>query len=171
MALTQSLICIMCAILSYDWLYNNSSVWYLDYQIDPALGAFFRFFTWFIIFAQFIPISLLVSMEIVKFIQAQFMQWDINMYARIHGKQDKFCSVQSSNLNEELGQIQYVFSDKTGTLTDNSLDFRKCVIGNENYGRGETEIGRAAKRREEEMMMKIEHEQRKISQASRNNEV
>lgn len=92
-------------------------------------------------------------MEVVKYIQAHFMQWDIKMYTRINGKTDKFCKVQNSNLNEELGQIEYVFSDKTGTLTENSLDFRKCVIGSENYGRGETEIGRAAKRREKELAM------------------
>ena len=41
-----------------------------------------------------------------------------------------------------------MFSDKTGTLTENSLDFRKCVIGHTNYGKGETEIGRAAKMRQ-----------------------
>ena len=88
------------------------------------------------------------------------MQWDIHMYHRLQGKEDKFCKVQNSNLNEELGQIEFVFSDKTGTLTDNSLDFRKCVIGDTNYGTGETEIGRAAKRREEELNARIEAEQK-----------
>jgi phospholipid-transporting ATPase len=43
-------------------------------------------------------------------------------------------TVQSSNLNEELGQIQYVFSDKTGTLTCNTMDFKKITIGCVNYG-------------------------------------
>jgi len=159
MAAAQFFICLMCAILAGDWSASNQDAWYLYWTIPPELDGFYKFFTWFIIFAQFIPISLLVSMEVVKFIQAQFMQWDINMYTRLRGKTDKFCTVQNSNLNEELGQIDFVFSDKTGTLTDNSLDFRKCVIGNENYGRGETEIGRAAKRREEEMQQQIEYEQ------------
>jgi phospholipid-transporting ATPase len=42
--------------------------------------------------------------------------------------------VQSSNLNEELGQIQYIFSDKTGTLTCNVMDFRKMSAGDATYG-------------------------------------
>merc|ERR1712045_950656 len=119
MAGAQFFICLMCAILSGDWSASNKDAWYLYSDIAPELDAFYKFFTWFIIFAQFIPISLLVSMEVVKFVQAQFMQWDINMYTKLRGKTDKFCTVQNSNLNEELGQIDYVFSDKTGTLTDN----------------------------------------------------
>lgn len=41
----------------------------------------------------------------------------------------------SSNLNEELGRIEYVFSDKTGTLTNNVMQFRKFTAGMQNYGR------------------------------------
>merc|ERR1719453_595212 len=52
------------------------------------------------------------------------------------------------NLNEELGMITHVFSDKTGTLTDNVMDFRKCSINGTAYGRGSTEIGIARLRRE-----------------------
>ncbi|ETO13414.1 hypothetical protein RFI_23961, partial [Reticulomyxa filosa] len=152
MALAQLLICILCAVLSGLWQDSNTGAWYLDVSSDVASGATLKFFTWFIIFAQFIPISLLVSMEMVKYFQAFFMQWDMKMYTRLHGKQDKFCNVQNSGLNEDLGQIQYVFSDKTGTLTENSLDFRKCFIAEVNFGRGETEIARAANRKKEEII-------------------
>ena len=93
MAAAQVILCILCAILSGIWTADNGEAWYLYTEYSASLDAFFKFFTWFIIFAQFIPISLLVSMEMVKFIQAQFMQWDIQMYHRLQGKTDKFCKV------------------------------------------------------------------------------
>jgi P-type E1-E2 ATPase len=46
---------------------------------------------------------------------------------------DMPAKVQSSNLNEELGQIEYIFSDKTGTLTENIMEFKKMAIGNYSY--------------------------------------
>lgn len=53
------------------------------------------------------------------------------MFAKVEGIR---ATVQSSNLNEELGQIQYIFSDKTGTLTCNIMDFKKFSVGGVSYG-------------------------------------
>ena len=47
---------------------------------------------------------------------------------------DMNTKVQTSNLNEELGQVEYIFSDKTGTLTCNIMEFKNMSIGNESYG-------------------------------------
>jgi len=80
---------------------------------------------------NFVPISLIVTLECVKFLQAQFIQWDISIYETARDMPTK---VQTSNLNEQLGQVDYVFSDKTGTLTCNDMVFKKMSIGRHTYG-------------------------------------
>ena len=91
--------------------------------------------------ANFIPVSLYVSMSTVKFFQAFFIENDIKMYDE---ESDASAKVRTMSLNEELGQISHIFSDKTGTLTCNVMDFRKCTVNGVSYGKGITEIGKAA---------------------------
>lgn len=62
-----------------------------------------RIATWILIFTNFVPISLLFTMEMVKYVQAIFISWDINLYDKENLIQAK---VQSSTLNEELGQVR-----------------------------------------------------------------
>lgn len=78
-----------------------------------------------IMFNTLIPISLYVSMEICKVFQCFVMENDVDMYDAANNQP---CRMQSSSLNEELGQVSYVFSDKTGTLTDNIMLFRKLSV-------------------------------------------
>ena len=59
------------------------------------------------------------------------MQWDIDLCDLKTGVQ---AGVQASNLNEQLGNVSFVFSDKTGTLTKNYMEFKKISIGNYSYG-------------------------------------
>jgi P-type E1-E2 ATPase len=78
-----------------------------------------------------VPISLLLTLEIVKLFQAFFIAWDHQMFDVGQGLP---AGVQASNLNEELGQIEYLFSDKTGTLTCNVMEFKKFACGPFSYG-------------------------------------
>ncbi|CAB3997846.1 probable phospholipid-transporting ATPase IF isoform X2, partial [Paramuricea clavata] len=88
------------------------------------------FLSFIILYNYVIPISLYVTIELQKFTGALFFNWDIEMY---NEETDEPAKANTSDLNEELGQIQYVFTDKTGTLTENDMQFRTCSINGEKY--------------------------------------
>ncbi|XP_027074899.2 probable phospholipid-transporting ATPase 8 isoform X1 [Coffea arabica] len=117
---------------------GNATVFY-----DPrraSLAAFFHFLTDLMLYQYLIPISLYVSIEVVKVLQTIFINQDQDMYFE---ETDKPARARTSNLNEELGQVDTILSDKTGTLTCNSMEFVKCSIAGIAYGRGLTEVERA----------------------------
>ncbi|GLT73126.1 hypothetical protein SLA2020_450040 [Shorea laevis] len=126
--------------------------WYLrpdssDIFFDPKrapVAAIYHFLTAVLLYSYLIPISLYVSIEIVKVLQSIFINQDLQMY---HEESDKPAHARTSNLNEELGQVDTILSDKTGTLTCNSMEFIKCTIAGTAYGRGVTEVERAIGRR------------------------
>jgi phospholipid-transporting ATPase len=89
--------------------------WYLELEDAPGVMTVVKVAcTWLLLFVNLVPISLMISLELVKYFQAMFMQYDAQMYDQ---EQEVAMRAQASNLNEELGQVEYVFSDKTGTLT------------------------------------------------------
>lgn len=82
------------------------------------------------IISNFVPISLIVTLEVVKLFQSGFLTLD----PELESSNGITPTVQSSNLIEELGQVEYVFSDKTGTLTQNFMEFKNFVARNIEYG-------------------------------------
>ncbi|KAK0180340.1 hypothetical protein PV327_005992 [Microctonus hyperodae] len=83
-----------------------------------------------ILFNYIIPISLYVTVELQKFLGSYFFRWDLDMYDE---RNDQPALANTSDLNEDLGQIEYLFTDKTGTLTENLMVFRRCSIDGKTY--------------------------------------
>ncbi|XP_032239636.2 phospholipid-transporting ATPase ID isoform X2 [Nematostella vectensis] len=81
-----------------------------------------------------IPISLYISVEVIRMGQSIWINWDQYMY---YEKKDTPARARTTTLTEELGQIEYIFSDKTGTLTQNVMTFKKCSIHGKMYGKGD----------------------------------
>eukprot|EP01112_Ceratiomyxa_fruticulosa_P002099 TRINITY_DN12231_c0_g1_i1.p1 TRINITY_DN12231_c0_g1~~TRINITY_DN12231_c0_g1_i1.p1 ORF type:complete len:1071 (+),score=237.34 TRINITY_DN12231_c0_g1_i1:405-3215(+) len=173
-------LCIIATILHYYFMLNDyAGSWYLwdksPYEEDSASVSSIKiFFSYFAFLSFLIPVSLMVTLEVVKVSQAQFMEWDEQMSAREgqifptetsstillgegdgaqtqggpsheqkgkekHAESDpgpKGMSAKTSNLNDELALVKYIFSDKTGTLTENKMAFSKCSVHGIIYNRG-----------------------------------
>ncbi|KAI8081524.1 uncharacterized protein BX664DRAFT_268350 [Halteromyces radiatus] len=127
------LMSILCSVGNYVTM--NKLGRKLDYveipdTLNKASEFGFTILTFMILFNSFIPISLMVTMEIVKFVQSTMIDNDLDIY---HEKTNTPAVARSSSLIEELGQIEYIFSDKTGTLTCNEMEFRECSIAGLTY--------------------------------------
>jgi len=114
---------------------TNDAVWYLDWtaaevKSDYVSQFFYSFMTFIILYQNLIPISLIVTMEMVKFVLALLINSDLELY---HAPNDTPARVRTSNLIEELGQVEYVFSDKTGTLTENKMELLKATIAGQRF--------------------------------------
>ncbi|KAL4971754.1 hypothetical protein BDW66DRAFT_17640 [Aspergillus desertorum] len=114
---------------------------YLDYgSTNPGKQFIMDIFTYWVLYSNLVPISLFVTIEIVKYSQAFLINSDLDIYYDVT---DTPATCRTSSLVEELGQIEYIFSDKTGTLTCNMMEFKECTIGGIQYGEDVAEDRRA----------------------------
>ncbi|PHH63976.1 hypothetical protein CDD81_5195 [Ophiocordyceps australis] len=111
---------------SFDYLYLE--------RIDSAAKVAQTFakdmVTYWVLFSSLVPISLFVTVELVKYWHGILINDDLDMY---HDKTDTPATCRTSSLVEELGMVEYVFSDKTGTLTCNQMEFKQCTIAGLQY--------------------------------------
>lgn len=121
-------------------LYKQKFEQFITYRFDIPLETLLMCFSYFLIYNTLLPISLMVTIEIAKVVQTYFIGEDQDMY---NAEKEKGCKVMTRSINEELGQIEYVFTDKTGTLTCNVMVLKYLTIGAETY------TGTLAKKTEE----------------------
>ncbi|KAJ8756013.1 hypothetical protein K2173_024559 [Erythroxylum novogranatense] len=137
---------------SPEELYNPKS---------PTKSGLAHLITALILYGYLLPISLYVSIEVVKVCQAKFIDRDIHMYDEETGNT---AQARTSNLNEELGQVDTILSDKTGTLTCNQMDYLKCSIAGTAYGVRASEVELAAVK---QMAIDLEDQDSEMSNGSR----
>uniref|UniRef100_A0A8C2PRC3 Phospholipid-transporting ATPase n=1 Tax=Cyprinus carpio TaxID=7962 RepID=A0A8C2PRC3_CYPCA len=110
---------------------------FLPREENTVFSAFLTFWSYIIILNTVVPISLYVSMEVIRLGNSYYINWDRTMY---HAGSDTPAEARTTTLNEELGQIKYIFSDKTGTLTQNIMTFNKCSINGKSFGQDQSHM-------------------------------
>lgn len=136
------LLCLLYSLLFIYWQnkYGEPHIYLHKYEKDTnnfisskvtGLDWFLKFLTFIVAYSHIIPISLYVGLEVLKLVQVRLIGNDAKMYDPETGNN---AAAKTSDLIEELGQVDFIFSDKTGTLTKNEMIFRKCSINNKIYG-------------------------------------
>ncbi|CAK0817920.1 unnamed protein product [Prorocentrum cordatum] len=131
----QSLLAFISAVMHIQSIDGLLDFWYLfpegkapDIVLPDIIGFWLTFF---VLYSNLMPISLYFTMEVCNVAQAYFIKSDLGMYDE---EQDCPANARSTNLGHELGQVSYIFSDKTGTLTQNVMELKQVSVAGEVYG-------------------------------------
>jgi phospholipid-transporting ATPase len=118
-----------------------------------------KMLTFWVAYSHMIPISLYVMLEVVKLGQAFLIRRDVSIYDPVSG----FTVCRNSDLIEEMGQVEFIFSDKTGTLTLNQMVFKECCVNGKVFASSQEVKQQIIKRRwdgnkDDEKTTKMLHE-------------
>lgn len=129
----QLIIILIFAGASLLWMQKNMAVHsYLSIEGELGVLRFIeQFFTYWVAYSHMIPISLYVIIEMLKLLQSNLIDSDVKMFFT---EDMSYALCRNSDLIEELGQVEFVFSDKTGTLTQNKMEFKKCQMNSTVFG-------------------------------------
>ncbi|KYK59925.1 phospholipid-translocating P-type ATPase domain-containing protein [Drechmeria coniospora] len=143
------IMCVLAAIINgVAWAKTDASLYFFEFGSiggTAPMSGFITFWAAIIVFQNLIPISLYITLEIVRTLQAIFIFSDVEMY---YEKIDQPCIPKSWNISDDVGQIEYIFSDKTGTLTQNVMEFKKATINGQPYGEAYTEAQAGMQKRQ-----------------------
>ncbi|XP_059371649.1 phospholipid-transporting ATPase IG-like isoform X1 [Carassius carassius] len=133
---------VVCTTLKYVWQSKEGQdePWYnqktqKEKDTNMYLKMFTDFLSFMVLFNFIIPVSMYVTVEMQKFLGSFFITWDKDFF---DSEIQEGALVNTSDLNEELGQVEYVFTDKTGTLTQNNMEFIECCIDGFQYKHRDT---------------------------------
>lgn len=135
--LFQLILCMVLAGLSVNWQQQdlNKNTYLSSSSSNLGFTYFIQVLTYLVAYSHLIPISLYVALELVKLGLSFYINQDVEMY------HEKPANCRASDLVEELGQVEFIFSDKTGTLTSNEMEFRKCEVDGRVYGNIKNKFG------------------------------
>ncbi|KAB8337153.1 hypothetical protein FH972_021457 [Carpinus fangiana] len=143
------LMCLVSGIVEGTfWGRSDTTIQFFEfgsYGGTAALNGIITFWAALVLFQNLVPISLYITLEIIRTIQAFFIYSDTFMY---YEPVDYPCTPKSWNISDDLGQIEYIFSDKTGTLTQNVMEFKKATINGIPYGEAYTEAQAGMQKRQ-----------------------
>jgi len=122
----KGLLCLLCTVCIYAAIMGRAMG-----DDDSGDDFFVRFLIYWIILYQIVPISLYVCFEVLKLILGFQINSDPMM---VYEPTGQGALARTADLVEELGEVQHIFSDKTGTLTQNEMRFARCCILGKDLG-------------------------------------
>mmetsp|Transcript_2344 Transcript_2344/g.2284 ORF Transcript_2344/g.2284 Transcript_2344/m.2284 type:complete len:123 (+) Transcript_2344:966-1334(+) len=95
----------------------------------PRTLAWNNFLIFYLLLAFLLPLAILIVLEIVKLMYTRIIEVDSELMMIDYDLKDlRFACMQNSQILEELATINYILSDKTGTMTKNELYFRTFAV-------------------------------------------